>query len=83
MLDTRVNDRNAPTFPGGPEATASQGGIHTTNESDPRYDTSDFADANPGNLRADSPLYRLTGADPLTTLGPSPELGRRAWCRSY
>ncbi len=54
LLDSpRVNDRNAPTSAGGPEASASQGGINATHESDPAYDTADFADNNPGNLRAD------------------------------
>ena len=48
-----VNDSNAPTSAGGPEAAALQGGINTTHESDPAYDTADFADTNPGNLRAD------------------------------
>ena len=37
----------------GPEAAALQGGDEPTHESDPRYDTADFADTAPGNLRAD------------------------------
>ena len=54
LLDSpMVNDSDAPTSAGGPEATALQGGINTTHESDPIYDTADFADTNPGNLRAD------------------------------
>ncbi len=38
---------------GGPEAALRQGGANLTHESDPRYDTADFADSAPGNLRAD------------------------------
>ncbi len=42
-----------PTSDGAVEATALQGGANATHESDPRYDTADFADTAPGNLRAD------------------------------
>ena len=38
---------------GGPEAAIRQGGANLTHESDPLYDTADFADTAPGNLRAD------------------------------
>jgi hypothetical protein len=48
----RVNDP-LPTSEGAVEASALQGGANTTHESDPRYDTADFADTTPGNLRAD------------------------------
>jgi hypothetical protein len=48
-----VNDRNAPTSPGGPEAAELQGGANTSHLSDPAFDTADFADTSPGNLRAD------------------------------
>ena len=61
LLDhPKVNDSNAPTSAGGPEATALQGGVNTTHQSDPVYDTADFADTNPGNLRAD---YVLPSVD--------------------
>jgi hypothetical protein len=40
------------------EASALQGGANTTHESDPRFDTADFADTAPGNLRADYVLPR-------------------------
>jgi hypothetical protein len=54
LLDSpRVNDHDTPTSAGGPEATELQGGINTTHESDPIYDTADFTDTSPGNLRAD------------------------------
>ena len=48
----RVTDP-LPTSDGAVEATALQGGANTTHGSDPRYDTADFADTTPGNLRAD------------------------------
>ena len=55
-----VNDRSAPTSPGGPEQAALQGGANATHRSDPAFDTADFADGAPGNLRAD---YVLPDAD--------------------
>ena len=36
-----------------PEAAALQGGANATHRSDPAYDTADFSDTRPGNLRAD------------------------------
>jgi hypothetical protein len=49
----RVNSSHTPSSLGAPEATALQGGANTTHLSDPRFDTADFADTAPGNLRAD------------------------------
>jgi hypothetical protein len=42
-----------PTSAGAVEATELQGGANLTHRSDPAYDTADFADGAPGNLRAD------------------------------
>lgn len=42
-----------PTSAGAVEAAQLQGGANLTHESDPAYDTADFADSTPGNLRAD------------------------------
>ncbi|MDQ4054663.1 MAG: endonuclease/exonuclease/phosphatase family protein [Actinomycetota bacterium] len=54
LLDhPRVNADDAPTSEGGPEAAALQGGANTAHLSDPAFDTADFADSAPGNLRAD------------------------------
>ncbi len=54
LLDhPRVNARKAPTSPGGPEQAALQGRANATHRSDPAFDTADFADGAPGNLRAD------------------------------
>lgn len=42
-----------PTSAGAVEAAQLQGGANLTHRSDPAYDTADFADGAPGNLRAD------------------------------
>ncbi len=69
----------APSSAGGAAAAALQGGANTGHLSDPRFDTADFSDAAPGNLRAD---YVLPSAG-LTTSGsgvfwpaPSDQLSR-------
>ena len=49
----RVNTSVTPTSDGAVEAAILQGGANATHESDPRFDTADFADTAPGNLRAD------------------------------
>ena len=53
-----VNARFAPTSEGAVEAAALQGGANATQRSDPRFDTADFSDSAPGNLRADYVLPR-------------------------
>ena len=67
LLDNpRVNTTVTPESHGAVEASAIQGGANTTHQSDPRYDTADFSDSAPGNLRADYVLpsrsLRITGA---------------------
>ncbi len=69
-----------PSSEGGPEAAQLQAGANTTHASDPAYDTADFADSSPGNLRADYVLpskdldvrgarvFWPTQADPLFRL---------------
>jgi hypothetical protein len=49
----RVNATKTPSSLGAVEQNALQGGANLTHESDPRFDTADFADSAPGNLRAD------------------------------
>ena len=49
----RINASDAPTSPGGPQQAALQGGINNSHAGDPAFDTADFADGAPGNLRAD------------------------------
>jgi hypothetical protein len=53
-----VNSKGTPTSEGGPEQSALQGGANLTHRSDPAFDTADFADTAPGNLRADYVLPR-------------------------
>ncbi len=81
LLDhPHVNASVAPASAGAVEATALQGGANATHRSDPQFDTADFSDTAPGNLRADYVLPRknlkITGsavfwpvqADPLSRL---------------
>jgi hypothetical protein len=76
----RIDTTPAPSSQGAVEAGALQGGANTAHRGDPRFDTADFADTAPGNLRADYVLpskgLRATGAgvfwpvasDPLSRL---------------
>ncbi|MEV4172820.1 endonuclease/exonuclease/phosphatase family protein [Nonomuraea sp. NPDC049709] len=81
LLDhPRIDGRSAPSSAGAAEAAALQGGANATHTGDPKYDTADFADTAPGNLRADYvlPARRLRAvgggvfwppqADPLSRL---------------
>ncbi|TMR94740.1 endonuclease/exonuclease/phosphatase family protein [Nonomuraea basaltis] len=81
LLDhPRIDGGFAPSSAGATEATTLQGGANATHKGDPKYDTADFADTAPGNLRADYvlPAKRLkaTGggvfwpvsSDPLSRL---------------
>ena len=60
-----VNDSSTPTSPGAVEQNALQQGANLTHRSDPKYDTADFADSAPGNLRADYvlPVRSITIVD--------------------
>ena len=53
-----VNATITPSSPGAVEQNALQGGANRFHQSDPKYDTADFADSAPGNLRADYVLPR-------------------------
>jgi hypothetical protein len=53
-----VNTKVTPTSEGAVQQAALQGGANSTHLSDPAYDTADFADSTPGNLRADYVLPR-------------------------
>jgi Endonuclease/Exonuclease/phosphatase family len=53
-----VNARVAPDSEGAVEQAALQGGANATHRGDPRFDTADFADSAPGNLRVDYVLPR-------------------------
>ena len=61
LLDNaRVNDTHTPDSAGAVEAAQRQGGANLSHRSDPRFDTADFNDSAPGNLRAD---YVLPSSD--------------------
>ncbi|MCK0117560.1 endonuclease/exonuclease/phosphatase family protein [Isoptericola sp. S6320L] len=81
LLDHRRIVDPLPTSAGAVEAAALQGGANDAHIGDPAYDTADFADTAPGNLRADYVLpsrHRLrvqdagvfwpTQDDPLSAL---------------
>jgi Endonuclease/Exonuclease/phosphatase family len=53
-----VNTKETPSSPGAVQQNALQGGANLTHRSDPQFDTADFADTAPGNLRADYVLPR-------------------------
>jgi Endonuclease/Exonuclease/phosphatase family len=55
-----INTKTTPTSEGAVEATALQGGANAAHRSDPQFDTADFSDTAPGNLRADYVLPRKT-----------------------
>jgi Endonuclease/Exonuclease/phosphatase family len=55
-----VNGKLTPESAGAVEAARLQGGANATHRSDPRFDTADFSDTAPGNLRADYVLPRKT-----------------------
>lgn len=55
-----VNTTVTPSSEGGPQQAELQGRANLEHESDPAFDTADFNDAAPGNLRAD---YALPSAD--------------------
>jgi len=48
-----INTSITPSSEGGPEQAAMQGGANVTHITDPAFDTADFADGAPGNLRVD------------------------------
>jgi len=53
LLDHPKIQDPLPTSPGGPEQAALQGGANLEHEGDPAFDTADFSDRAPGNLRVD------------------------------
>jgi Endonuclease/Exonuclease/phosphatase family len=71
-----VNTKLTPSSPGAVEQNALQGGANLAHRSDPQFDTADFADTAPGNLRADYVLPRksmqLVGAGVFWPLAADP-----------
>jgi len=59
LLDhPKINATMTPSSEGAVEQSILQGGANTTHLGDPAFDTADFADGSPGNLRADYVLPR-------------------------
>ena len=56
----RVNSAITPASGGGAAAAAAQGGANAEHRGDPRFDTADFGDRAPGNLRVDYVLPSAT-----------------------
>ena len=71
LENPRVNTSRTPTSEGAVEQAALQGGANASHRSDPKFDTADFADGAPGNLRAD---YVLP-SDNLVIVDSTPILG--------
>ena len=71
-----MNTKLAPESAGAVEAAVLQGGANARHRGDPRFDTADFADGAPGNLRADYVLPRknlqLVGAGVFWPLRSDP-----------
>ena len=66
LLDSPfVDDGFVPASEGGPEAASLQGGANVGHRGDPRFDTADFADGAPGNLRVDYVLPSKRGLKPV------------------
>ncbi|WP_414579155.1 phytase [Anabaena sp. CCY 9402-a] len=60
LQNPNINTNSIPTSPGAPQQAALQGGANANHQGNPYFDTADFADGTPGNLRAD---YVLPSAD--------------------
>ncbi len=59
LLDhPKVNTKVTPSSPGGTEQAGLQGGANASHLGDPAFDTADFSDFAPGNLRVDYVLPR-------------------------
>ena len=65
LLDNPAVDASLrPASAGGPEQAALQGRANAAHRGDPAFDTADFADGAPGNLRADYALPSSEGLAP-------------------
>lgn len=76
LIDHPLIEDPLPASPGAVEQSGLQGGANATHRSDPAYDTADFADTAPGNLRADYVLPRrslkVTGSGVYWPLAADP-----------
>jgi hypothetical protein len=75
----RINTSRTPSSFGALEASLLQGGANAAHVGNPAYDTADFADGAPGNLRADYVLpskdLRIKGSGVFWPLSTEPEFG--------
>jgi hypothetical protein len=62
----RVNSTFNPSSPGGTQQSQLQGGANNSQLGNPAYDTSDFSDSSPGNLRVDHILPSKVGLNPVS-----------------
>lgn len=53
LQNPNINTSFVPSSPGGPQQSTLQGGANLNHRGNPAFDTADFADTAPGNLRAD------------------------------
>jgi len=60
LQNPNINTNSIPASPGGAQQAALQGGANVNHRTNPAFDTADFADTTPGNLRAD---YVLPSTD--------------------
>jgi phosphodiesterase/alkaline phosphatase D-like protein len=66
LLNARTVDLSiTPTSLGAVEQAQKQGGANLTHKNPPQFDTADFADNAPGNLRADYVLPSQAGLEPI------------------
>jgi len=65
LQDPLVNASLTPSSLGAVQAASLQGGINNGHRNPSMFDTADFADTAPGNLRADYVLPSAAGLDPL------------------
>lgn len=70
-----INTSNTPSSEGGIEASETQGGANENHQGNPAFDTSDFNDETPGNLRVDYvlPAKNLEITDSAVFWPPSTE----------
>ncbi|MBD2069025.1 phytase [Leptolyngbya sp. FACHB-671] len=80
LLNNRlINTSVTPSSEGGVDASERQGGANTAHTNNPAFDTADFADTTPGNLRADYVLpsqnLEITDAQVFWPTSDDPQFG--------
>jgi 3-phytase len=66
LFNPSVDASVSPTSPGAVQQSALQGGANASHTGNPAFDTADFADTTPGNLRADYVLPSQVGLNPIS-----------------